>query len=211
INEVNKITNHIHNLIKENIAPVKGLVLTGGKSTRMGVDKSELNYHGKPQKEFVKDLLEKQGFETFYSVRNLSTSPDTTSESENEIQDAFFNLGPFGGICSAFQKDPNSAWIVLATDLPFVNEGLIELLLSKRNPAKVATAIKGKGKQFPEPLITMYEPKAYPVLLQFLAQGYSCPRKMLINSDVEIVEVDDDLIRNVNTPEEYEAARKEFT
>ena len=50
INEIDKITNHIHNLIKETIAPVKGLVLTGGKSTRMGTDKAELNYFGKPQK-----------------------------------------------------------------------------------------------------------------------------------------------------------------
>ena len=100
--------------------------------------------------------------------------------------------------------------MVLATDLPFVNEDLVKLLLEKRNPSKVATAIKGKGKQFPEPLITIYEPKAYPVLLQYLAQGYSCPRKMLINSNVEIVEVEDDLIRNINTPEEFDAARKEL-
>ena len=62
----------------------------------------------------------------------------------------------------------------------------------------------------PEPLITIYEPKSYPVLLQYLAQGYSCPRKMLINSDIEIVEVDDNLIRNINTPEEYAAAIKEL-
>jgi molybdopterin-guanine dinucleotide biosynthesis protein A len=94
--------------------------------------------------------------------------------------------------------------------LPFVNENLIKLLVEKRNPAKVATAIKGNGKQFPEPLITIYEPKADPILLQYLAQGYSCPRKMLINSDVEIVEVDDDLIRNINTFEEYEIAKKEI-
>jgi molybdopterin-guanine dinucleotide biosynthesis protein A len=33
---------------------------------------------------------------------------------------------------------------------------------------------------------------------------------MLINSDVEIVEVEDDLIRNINTPEEYNAAIKEL-
>ena len=69
---------------------------------------------------------------------------------------------------------------------------------------------KGKNKQFVEPLITIYEPKAYPILLQYLAQGYSCPRKMLINSDVEIVEVDDDFIRNINTPEEFEVAKKEL-
>ncbi|AQS94743.1 molybdenum cofactor guanylyltransferase [Polaribacter sp. BM10] len=203
IDEIDAISNHINNLIQEKIAPIKGLVLVGGKSTRMGKDKSELNYFGKPQKEVVKTLLEINNLETFYSVQK--------AEDESEIADKFIDLGPFGGICSAFQKDPNSAWFVLATDLPFVDESIIKLVLERRNPSKVATAIKGKNKDFPEPLITIYEPKAYPLLLQYLAQGYSCPRKMLINSDVEIVEIDDNFIRNVNTPEEYRAAKEEIS
>jgi molybdopterin-guanine dinucleotide biosynthesis protein A len=203
IDQVDQIANHIHNLIQEKIAPIKGLVLVGGKSTRMGQDKSELNYFGKPQKEVAKELLENNNLETFYSIEKTTNNVD-------EISDKFYNLGPFGGICSAFQKDPNSARLVLATDLPFVNDEVIQLLLKHRNPSKVATAIKGKSKEFVEPLITIYEPKAYPILLQYLAQGYSCPRKMLINSDVEIVEIEDDLIRNVNTPEEFEMAKKEI-
>ena len=203
LSDIENITNHISKLVQETIPTIKGLVLVGGKSTRMGTDKSQLDYFGKPQKEYVKELLEKNNLKTFYSVQK-------DAGFENEIHDAFLNLGPFGGICSAFQKDPNSAWLVMATDVPFVNDDLIKLLLEKRNPAKVATAIKGKGKEFVEPLITIYEPKAYPILLQYLAQGYSCPRKTLINSDVEIVEVDDDLIRNINTPEEYKQATKEI-
>ena len=203
IDEVDKISKHIHNLIQEKIASVKGLVLVGGKSTRMGQDKSELNYFGKPQKEVARELLENSNLETYYSVED-------SSENREEISDKFLNLGPFGGICSAFQKDPNAAWFVLATDIPFVNDEIIQLLLKHRNTAKVATAIKGKGKEFVEPLITIYEPKAYPILLQYLAQGYSCPRKMLINSDVEVVEVADDFIRNINTPEEFKDAKKEL-
>ena len=199
IDEVDKIVAHIDDLIQEKIASIKGLVLIGGKSVRMGFNKSKLNYHGKPQREFVKELLENNNLETYYSVENKS-------EKENEISDKFLNLGPFGGICSAFQKDPNSAWFVLATDLPFINDQVIKLVLKKRNPSKVATVIKGKNKQFVEPLVTIYEPKAYPILLQYLAQGYSCPRKMLINSDVEIIEINDDLIRNINTPEDFENA-----
>jgi molybdopterin-guanine dinucleotide biosynthesis protein A len=203
ISEIENIINHISKLIENTIPSINGLVLIGGKSTRMGTDKSELNYFGKPQKEHVKELLESNNLNTYYSVQN-------NTGAGNEIHDTFLNLGPFGGICSAFQKDPNSAWLVLATDVPFVNNELIQLLLKKRNPSKAATAIKGKGKEFMEPLITIYEPKAYPLLLQYLAQGYSCPRKMLINSDVEIVEVDDTLIRNINTPEEFEQAAKEL-
>ncbi|GGG94295.1 molybdenum cofactor guanylyltransferase [Polaribacter pacificus] len=203
IDEVDKISHQIDQLIQEKIAPVKGLVLVGGKSTRMGKDKSTLDYFGKPQKQAAKELLVSNNLETYYSVQKQTDKAD-------EISDTFLNLGPFGGICSAFQKNPNVAWLVLATDLPFVDSKLIQLLLQKRNPSKVATAIKGKGNQFVEPLITIYEPKAYPLLLQYLAQGYSCPRKMLINSDVEIVEVDAAFIRNVNTPEEFELAKKEL-
>ena len=203
INEVEVISNHINKLIQEKTATVKGLVLVGGKSTRMGQDKSELNYFGLPQKKHVKTLLENQSIETFYSIQNQS-------DKVFEISDKFYNLGPFGGICSAFQKDPNAAWFVLATDVPFVDEDVIKLVLKHRNSSKVATAIKGKNKEFVEPLITIYEPKAYPILLQYLAQGYSCPRKMLINSDVEIIEIDDSFIRNINTPEEFEAAKSEI-
>jgi molybdopterin-guanine dinucleotide biosynthesis protein A len=221
IDEVDKIAKHIHHLIQEKIAPVKGLVLVGGKSTRMGEDKSKLNYFGKPQKEVAKELLENSHLEAYYSVRdfsnklemtnnnkNVTLSADERSQHKKEIPDVFLNLGPFGAICSAFQKDPNAAWFVLATDVPFVNDEIIQLVLKHRNPSKVATAIKGKSKEFVEPLITIYEPKAYPVLLQYLAQGYSCPRKMLINSDVETVEIDDDFIRNINTPEEFSVAKK---
>jgi molybdopterin-guanine dinucleotide biosynthesis protein A len=175
----------------------------------MGTDKSELNYHGKSQKVAAKQLLENNNLQTFYSVQSLDCARGDNKK-EDEIHDKFLNLGPFGGICSAFQKDPNAAWLVLATDVPFINEEVIQLLLKHRNPSKAATAIKGKGKEFVEPLITIYEPKAYPILLQYLAQGYSCPRKMLINSDVEVVEIDDSFIRNINTPEEFELAKKEI-
>ena len=205
INDIDAISKHIDNLIQEKVAPVQGLVLAGGKSSRMGKDKTELNYHGKSQLDHTLKLLEDNLLTTFVSV-----ATDQQLENFEIIQDKFVNLGSFGAICSAFQHNPNKAWLVLATDLPFVDGNLIKLLLKHRNPQKVATAIKGKSKQFVEPLIAIYEPKAYPVLLSYLAQGYSCPRKVLINSDVEIVEVDDNLIRNINTPQEFNEAHKEI-
>jgi len=204
-NETDKISKHIENLIKEKIAPIQGLVLAGGKSTRMGTDKGTLNFYGKNQRDVAIELLEKNNLKTFLSVRSAQEI-----EIENKITDKFVGLGPFGAICSAFQENPNVAWLVIATDLPFVNDEVIQVLLKHRNPSKAATTIKGIDKQFPEPLITIWEPKSYTLLLNYLAQGYSCPRKVLINSDVEIVEVDDNFIRNINTPEEFKAAHKEI-
>jgi len=205
INETDKISKHIENLIKEKIAPIQGLVLAGGKSIRMGTDKGTLNFYGKNQRDVAIDLLEKNNLKTFLSVRE-----EQEIGIENKITDKFVGLGPFGAICSAFQENPDVAWLVIATDLPFVNDEVIQLLLKHRNPSKAATTIKGKDKQFPEPLITIWEPKSYTLLLNYLAQGYSCPRKVLINSDVEIIEIDDDFIRNINTPEEFKAAHKEI-
>lgn len=205
IDEIGKISKHIENLIKEKIAPIHGLVLAGGKSTRMGTDKGTLNFYGKNQRDVTIELLEKNHLKTYLSVRE-----DQEIGIENKITDKFVGLGPFGAICSAFQENPDVAWLVLATDLPFVNDEVIKLLLKHRNPSKAATAIKGKNSQFPEPLITIWEPKSYTLLLNYLAQGYSCPRKVLLNSDIEIVEVDDEFIRNINTPEEFKAAHKEI-
>lgn len=211
IDEIDKISAHIGNLIQEQIAPIQGLILAGGKSTRMRTDKGLLNYHGVSQRDYLYEQLssiflpnhDNKG--VYISVREHQEI-----ENKNTISDKFVGLGPFGAICSAFQENPNSAWFVIATDVPFVDKNLIRLLLEKRNPKKIATALKGKNNKFPEPLIAIWEPKAYPILLNYLSQGYSCPRKILINSDVEIVEVDEYFIQNINTPAEYKKAKKEL-
>ena len=205
LEDTQAILEHLKGLVKKELPKLNGLVLVGGKSTRMGEDKAQLSFHGMPQSEFSVQLLENNGLDTYVSVR-----PGQISKKHNSISDAFNGLGPFGGICSAFMNNPNEAYLVLATDLPYVSDALIKKLIAHRNPKKIATAIKGTSAKFMEPLITIWEPKAYPRLLSYLAQGYSCPRKVLINSDVEVVEVDDALIRNVNTPEEFEEVQKEL-
>lgn len=205
LEEIDAISNHVLGLVEKEVPKLNGVVLIGGKSTRMGTDKAQLLYHGMPQSDYAVQLLENKGLETFVSVR-----AHQKVENHKTITDAFVGLGPFGAICSAFMNNPNNAYLVLATDLPYVSDEVLDLLLSHRNPKKIATAIKGKSAKFMEPLITIWEPKAYPILLSYLAQGYSCPRKILINSDVEIVEVEDALIRNVNTAEEFESVQKEL-
>ena len=205
IEDIDAISKHVDNIIQGTIAPVQGLVLAGGKSLRMGSDKGVLQFYGKNQRDFAIELLQAAKLKTFLSVRG-----EQEIQLKNKVVDTFVGLGPFGAICSAFQQNPDVAWLVLATDLPFVNEAVIKQLHKHRNPSKAATAVKGKNKEFPEPLITIWEPKSYTLLLNYLAQGYSCPRKVLINSDIEIVEIEDHLIRNINTPEDYKQAFKEI-
>ena len=183
---------------------LKGLVLAGGKSTRMSTDKGKLNYHGKQQRLYMQELLSEYTSDSFVSIRN-----DQTHEFDSNIKtvsDVFEGLGPYGGILSAFQNDPNSAWLVTACDQPYLTRQAIELLVKRRNPSKFATAFYNSETDFPEPLITIWEPRAYSRLLYFLSLGYSCPRKVLINSEIELVKLEDEtVLKNVNTPEEKEA------
>ncbi|HMQ46210.1 MAG TPA: NTP transferase domain-containing protein [Saprospiraceae bacterium] len=192
--------------IQAAIPPLYGLVLAGGKSTRMGQDKGLIDYHGKPQRDHLKDLLAPFCAKTYISCR-----PDQVGEVADPLPDTIEGLGPMGAMLSAFRAHPDVAWLVLACDLPLLHKKSIENLVNKRSPSKVASAYKSPTDDFPEPLIAIWEPRAYPILLQFLAQGYSCPRKVLINSNIELLLADHPTaLENVNDPEEMERAMEKI-
>lgn len=205
--ETNKIADHVREYVEANRAELFGLVLAGGKSTRMQRDKSLISYHGMPHREYLYKQLGKFTARTFLSCR---ADQETELAGQHElISDSISDLGPYGGILSAFRQHPDKAWLVVACDLPFVGESTISQLVAKRNPSKIATAFYNEKTDFPEPLITIWEPKAYPVLLHFLALGYSCPRKVLINSNIEMINPENPMeLTNANNPEEYEEAMK---
>jgi len=205
LDEADKIASYILECHQAQLPRVKGLVLNGGKSQRMGFSKGDINYHGKTQKEFEADMLDKFCTKTYFSLSGETNGIQNSSY--EAIIDSFSGLGPYGGILSAFREDPNSAWLTLACDLPYIDESVIEQLITHRNPSKLATCFYNPETDFPEPLITLWEPRAYPVLLDFMSQGYSCPRKVLINSDIEMIKMDEPVkMKNANTPEEKSVA-----
>ncbi len=190
-------------------APLRGLVLAGGLSQRMQTDKGRLRYgpDGREQREVAAGLLAEVCQEVFVSVRAEQAAE--LPAGLQPLPDTFLGLGPLGGILSAFRHDPNAAWLVLACDLPFLTADVLRQLVAGRQPARLATAFQSPDNEFPEPLITIFEPRAYPELLRFLGMGYSCPRKMLINSDVEVLPTPGgEALRNVNTPAERAAAEQ---
>ncbi len=205
--DVEGVVSFLKDKMNAAIPPANGLVLAGGKSVRMGKDKGLLDFHGMPQRKYMATLLDQFCEKIFLSCR-----PDQVEELTGEypiLPDTFTGLGPMGAILSAFRDQPDSAWLVVACDLPLLDKSTLEFLMKNRNPSQMATTFRSPVNQFPEPLVTIWEPRSYPVLLQFLAQGYSCPRKALINSPIHILEAPQAAaLRNVNTPEELEKVLK---
>ncbi len=201
------ICDHIFSAYKEEIPLLNGLVLVGGISQRMGEDKALITYRNQPHAEFTKQCLSAFCDKVYYSE---SDKKEINLNGE-KIIDKFIGLGPYGGILSAFRYNPNCAWLTVSCDLPLMDTTLINQLVKKRNPQKVATCYYNPDTEFPEPLITIWEPRAYPVLLQFLSNGYSCPRKVLINADIELVKLlNKDSIFNANTKEQFKVAKEKL-
>jgi molybdopterin-guanine dinucleotide biosynthesis protein A len=187
-------------------APLYGLVLAGGRSTRMQRDKAALNYHGRSQLQWVMDLISPHVERAFVSVRPDQANDPVRSHFPR-IQDRHENLGPIAGIIAAQDEHPSVAWLVLACDLPFLDAGTLKHLIWARQPEKLATAYRSSHDGLPEPLCAIYEPASRAAILEYLATGKVCPRKFLIQSEAALIdEPNPQALDNVNTPEEYGSA-----
>ena len=189
------------------LALLNGLILTGGRSTRMKQDKSQLVYHAKPQREHLTDLLKPYCNTVFWSV-NAQQAAELTNPEQSVLLDAFDIPGPLNGILSAFQYDPKSAWLVVACDMPLLTETSLNALVSGRDVYKPATAFYDSNGQFPEPLLSIWEPAIEPILQTAVASGYYAPRPILMLADCHLLTIPDvrELI-NVNKPDEQKTLK----
>lgn len=191
-------------------APVYGLVLTGGRSTRMQCDKATLTYHGRTQLEWAMALLEPRVERAFVSVRPGQNDPVRARFAQ--IVDTREDIGPIAGVMAAQARFPGAAWLVLACDLPFLDGATLDYLLAQRDPSRIATAFRAshpdpKHNGLPEPLCTIYEPASRERILAYLGTGRDCPRKFLINADTNLLDQPNaHALDNVNTPQEYGSA-----
>lgn len=182
--------------MKSKLENINALILLGGKSLRMGSDKAKLIYHKKPQQDHVYDLLCNFFPQEciYYSVRK-----NQTIKNKKYITDKYPDLGPFGGILSAFEHDNTKAWFVIAIDLPFIEEQHLKTLFTNRDISKIATTFKAKDKNFPEPLITIWEQQTYSILLKQLIEKKYSLISILKNNPIKSVVIDNHFIQNINT------------
>jgi molybdopterin-guanine dinucleotide biosynthesis protein A len=186
--------------------PLFGLVLAGGKSQRMGRPKWALNYRGEPHALLLYRMVARHCSRTFLSIRKEQEAERELADLPH-VSDRYLDLGPLGGILSAMTEHPEAAWLVVACDLPFLENATLERLIDNRAPFRFATSYRSPRDRMPEPVCAIYEPKARLRLFQSVGLGHHCPRKMLMNSRIALVESEGALeLSNVNHPHEYREA-----
>jgi molybdopterin-guanine dinucleotide biosynthesis protein A len=191
------------------LAPLYGLVLAGGASRRMGRDKATLDYHGQPQVRWTHALLARHCERAFVSVRT-DQRDDPARAGLPQIADVHEGLGPIAGIAAAQAAFPQAAWLVVACDLPFLDDALLALLVRERGLYPV-TAFRSAHDGLPEPLCAIYEPETRPGVLEAIARDRRCPRKFVIGTGVPLLDQPDPAaLDNVNTPEELAAVERQL-
>jgi molybdopterin-guanine dinucleotide biosynthesis protein A len=196
----------------DQVVPLYGLVLAGGRSSRMQRDKAAIEYRpGESQLEAVVRLLASRVTKTFVSVRPDQRA-DATRAAYPQIVDRGDVEGPIAGISAALGEFPGAAWLVLACDLPFLDARTLDTLIAARDPASDATAFRSSHDGLPEPLCAIYEPRARASVAAHIAGGRNCPRKYLINAHTRLLDQPNPrALDNVNTVAEYGDAMSALT
>ena len=168
----------------------------------MGSDKALLRVDGATQLSRTVALLERHMSQVYVSARGEQRDEQERARYP-QIVDRFANLGPVAGILSAMHEHPSVSWLVVACDLPNVDDITIAHLLEERDDKKPFTAYLSNYDELPEPLCAIYSAEAAPIVAAFVEEGIKCPRKMLIRSDTQLLEQPNPrALDNVNTPDD---------
>lgn len=187
-----------------------GLVLMGGRSTRMGQDKSRLNYHGQPQRDYLTALLTDYCAAVYWSV-NPGQAPELVDYQKHLIVDAHPEPGPMAGIMSAMEACPEQAWLVVACDLPLLTHQTLTALIAGRDATRPATAFWDNDRSGPEPLVSIWEPTALPLLHDFVQAGQRSPRQFLRQYAGPLLTAPDAAeLTNVNDPATFALVKRQL-
>ncbi|MEN8784979.1 MAG: NTP transferase domain-containing protein [Akkermansiaceae bacterium] len=177
---------------------MKALILTGGKSSRMGQDKALLKIGGVSQLDRIVALVKPLTDQIFLSVAH----DDESERLLPTLPDLEPSPGPLGGLQAAFHADPESSWLVIACDLPMIQGEDLQSLVDQSDSSKDVACFLNPLDDHPEPLCALYSPSAAGKLAEVLEKNQRCARRFLASLDrVDLIPSDLRALLNLNRPE----------
>lgn len=183
---------------------VLGAILAGGKSTRMGADKSLLFVHGTPIIAHVARVMAS----VFRDVVVVSDDSEKYGFLKLDvIPDSYKGAGPIAGIHAALVHATSNAVFISSCDTPLLSRHLIEYILDYN---ALPTTVIPLHDGFLQPLCGIYETKLVPVFKKNLDSGKFKLTDTLKEIEYSTVEITPALswyspflFHNVNRPEDF--------
>lgn len=186
---------------------ITGIILAGGKSSRMGRDKGWIELNNKPLIHYAIEALKPYCDELFIS----SNSKEYNSLGYPIYEDKIKNCGPMGGIYSTLLFSSTPINMVLSCDMPLISTELIKYVLDKSVEGKISLPIHGVN--FIEPLCAVYPLEAIPHLEKFIKEGKLKLIDLVNSIPTEQIKIDPsqyfyhpDIFLNINRPGDLERA-----
>jgi len=186
--------------MKDHPKKYSGILLAGGKSSRMGDDKAFMKYKDRFLYEYSFSILKS------FSQDILISSSNTRFNNQDYrcVEDEMPDLGPISGIFSCLKRIKYPSAIVLPCDLPFISVKTVETLLNNSQGYDITVALNHQN--FPEPLIGIYSSAIISRLEKMINSGNYKLQNLLKDSKTNFVRiplVSPETFLNINNPEDY--------
>ncbi|MBR6259144.1 MAG: molybdenum cofactor guanylyltransferase [Oscillospiraceae bacterium] len=158
------------------------VILAGGKSSRFGRDKSLVEINGRR-------LVETTVMKCLPVFDEVMISSNKDSKfgipGVPELKDVYLDMGPLGGVHSAFLAARNDAVFFAACDMPFFNTDLAQLIIE--NSAGREACVPKVGEKI-EPLFAVYRKSLLPKTMELLKAGRKSLRDLMEVGDTNILD-----------------------
>ena len=183
-----------------------GLVLVGGRSSRLGRDKAQIRRQGKKSFDRAYELVSGFCASTFLSGRQDQKSLFKLPF----LSDNYADIGPLGGISTALRHFPNRAWLVLAVDYLLMNADVLRYLIERRNRESDVSLFLDDQDRF-HPLCAIYEPSIGPYLKRGRKSGQYALYQMILQAEYHALywPGGQNLFLNLNRPEDLRFLQEE--
>jgi len=179
------------------------ILFAGGKSSRMGRDKTLMDFGGKVLVQYQYERL-KNIFKNVY----ISTKSDKFPFKAPLLIDKHKEYVPTPALVQALKEFGEI--FVLSADAPFIDKDIIEELFkkAKKYPQKMAIVAK---TSFIHPLIGIYRPSFLPLLEKAIKNREYKLQYLLHQADTLFVSFEDETkFLNLNYPQEFQEALKKI-
>ncbi len=177
-----------------------GVVISGGKSSRMGTDKSLLLWNNKPFYLHAAEILAPFCSEIYVSC-NVSQSNNYILP---VITDKYGSYGPISGVLSSMHALSGHSIITLPCDMPELSEGIINVMISSNKERLDGVFLKDDNNQL-ESMLAIYNPSIYSKLLAWYDSGKYSLKKFIESCDnISYLTLDMHTLINLNTPTELD-------
>ena len=182
------------------------VLFAGGKSSRMGEDKSLLAFGGAPTLAEYQYRRLKKVFEKVY----ISSKAEKFDFEAPLILDRYPQSSPLVALISVFETIPDEACFILSVDAPFVEETVIEKLYQRSGEGSW-DAVIAQSPGGAQPLCGIYRRSILPAAKTLLAAERHKLGTLLKTANTLYVPFEqEESFINLNHPHEYEAARREM-